>query len=67
MCCVFLQGKNTPLHLASRGGHADIIDILIRNGANINQTNIVSERWCIYNLLKTVKDTVCRLVFTIML
>jgi len=44
MCCVFLQGKNTPLHLASRGGHADIIDILIRNGANINQTNIVSER-----------------------
>ena len=42
MCCVFLQDKETPLHLASRGGHAAAVDVLLRNGAAVNQTNNVS-------------------------
>ena len=43
MCCVFLQYKNTPLHLASGEGHAAAVDVLLRNGAAVNQTNDVSE------------------------
>ena len=42
MCCVFLQRKSTPLHLASRKGHSAVVDQLIRYGAAINQTNDVS-------------------------
>ena len=42
MCCVFLQFKNTPLHLASMEGHSAMVDQLIRYGAAINQTNDVS-------------------------
>ena len=42
MCCVFLQSKDTPLHGASRKGHDAVVDLLLRKGAAINQTNIVS-------------------------
>ena len=42
MCCVFLQYNNTPLYLASMNGHTAVVDQLIRYGAAINQTNIVS-------------------------
>ena len=42
MCCVFLQNKSTPLHLASLEGHSGVVDQLIRYGAAINQTNDVS-------------------------
>ena len=42
MCCVFLQDKETPLHKASWGGHAEVADLLLRSGAKINQTNKVS-------------------------
>ena len=42
MCCVFLQAKNTPLHLASLWGQNAVVDQLISYGAAINQTNNVS-------------------------
>ena len=42
MCCVFLQGNDTPLHVASFFGHSAVVDQLIRYGAAINQTNYVS-------------------------
>ena len=42
MCSVFLQGKSTPLHLASWEGHSGVVDQLIRYGAAINQIDDVS-------------------------
>ena len=47
MCCVFLQAKNTPLHLASRKGRGAVVEQLINNGVPINQTNKVS--WSIFD------------------
>ena len=42
MCCVFLQRKETPLHLASREGHSAVVEQLMKFRAAINQTNNVS-------------------------
>jgi len=30
---------NTPLHIASECGHDIFVDILLKNGANVNTTN----------------------------
>ena len=32
-----LQDGASPLFIASQGGHCDVVDILLKNGANINQ------------------------------
>ena len=42
MCCVFLQSKSTPLILASYKGHVAAVELLLRYGAAINQTDSVS-------------------------
>ena len=42
ICCVFLQGKNTPLHLAAWKDRNAVVDLLLRKGAAINQTDSVS-------------------------
>ena len=41
MCCVFLQYGDTPLHRASSKGHVAAVEVLLKNGAAINQTNKV--------------------------
>ena len=30
------QGGGTPLFIASQNGHSDVVNILIRNGADVN-------------------------------
>ena len=42
MCCVFLQLGDTPLHRASYWGRVAAVEVLLKNGAAINQTNHVS-------------------------
>ena len=42
MCCVFLQDGDTPLHDASQSNQGATIEVLLKNGAAINQTNEVS-------------------------
>ena len=37
-----LQNGHTPLHHASWYGHVAVIEVLLKNGAEINQTNNVS-------------------------
>ena len=42
MCYVFLQGKQTPLHKAAASGKVAAVELLLRYGAAINQTDSVS-------------------------
>ena len=41
---MFLQGHETPLHHAARGGHTDVVQLLIDKGADINAKDEVSYR-----------------------
>jgi ankyrin repeat protein len=36
------QGKNTPLHCAAAGGHAEMAKVLLAAGANVHSTVDVS-------------------------
>ena len=38
---MFIQNHQTPLHLAAKGGHTDIVQLLIDKGADINAKNEV--------------------------
>ena len=40
--CLLQKGR-TPLHWASKGGHADIVCLLVSNGADINIKDNVSK------------------------
>ena len=42
MCYVFLQTMDTPLHEATASGEVAAVELLLRYGAAINQTNNVS-------------------------
>ncbi|EAQ88507.1 hypothetical protein CHGG_05126 [Chaetomium globosum CBS 148.51] len=52
-----LTRRYYAIHLAARGGHDDMLDILISNGATVNVT---SERFCactpLYGLLNTLES-----------
>ena len=37
--CIDRDSGNTPLHLASRKGHAEIVNALIAGGAEVNIPN----------------------------
>ena len=43
MCCLssLLQTGASPLYTASQEGHSDVVDVLLKNGADINQANNV--------------------------
>jgi len=40
--CYFLQIGHTPIHLASSGGHVEVVEKLISSGANVNVVDEVS-------------------------
>ena len=42
---MFLQNQWTPLHLAAYGGNADIVKVLLEEGADVNAKDKVS--YCI--------------------
>ena len=42
MICYFLQYKDVPIHLASRGGHVEVVEKLLSSGADVNVVNEVS-------------------------
>ena len=48
MICYFLQDGDTPIHLASSGGHVEVVEKLISSGADVNVVNKVSvNRVCV--------------------
>ena len=40
---LLLQNGNTPLHLSSKSGHVDIVNVLLSHGADIHVKDRVSE------------------------
>jgi len=42
MICYFLQGGDTPIHVASRCGYVEVVEKLISSGADVNVVNKVS-------------------------
>ena len=43
MCIFCIQYNQTPLHLAAWGGHVDVAETLIQNGAEIDAKSEVSK------------------------
>ena len=40
---LLIQDKETPLHLSCKGGHVDIVNVLLSHGADIHVKNMVSK------------------------
>lgn len=40
--CVYVQKGNSALHIASLAGQADVVEILVENGAKVNVQSQVS-------------------------
>ena len=43
MCFSLTQDGSTPLYIASQNGHFDVVDVLIRNGADVNMASHVCD------------------------
>lgn len=41
-CCMMLQKGNSSLHIAALAGHRDIVELLVRHGAKVNQQSTVA-------------------------
>ena len=54
--CVFLQDGDAPLHYASGGDHVAAIEVLLKSGAEINQTNNVGHN---KECPKLIDKTIC--------
>ena len=39
--CISVQDDISPLYVASQEGHTDVVDILLRSGADVHQTTKV--------------------------
>ncbi len=49
--CLLLRGVKyglTPLYVASEGGHHQVVELLIRKGANVNLADEVRTSMCIH-------------------
>ena len=53
MICYFLQDGDTPIHLALRYGHVEVVEKLISSGANVNVVDKVSVNYqceCVFDM-----------------
>jgi len=39
---IILKGKWNPLHIAAQNGHAEVVELFIKSGADVNITTEVS-------------------------
>ena len=52
ICCAFLQGGWTALHIAAKHNNADVVNVLLKNDPTLTkQTDIVSEQLMIIHWL----------------
>ena len=45
--CLCIQRGDTAIHVASSGGHGDIVELLLLNGAQVDSQNNVS--MCVFD------------------
>lgn len=58
--CLRVQGGVSPLHTASEEGHADVVDTLLRKGADPNLTTTV---WGLVFQFHNLPSTPCALFY----
>ena len=64
----YLQKGCSPLYVASQEGHTDVVDILLRKGADVNQTTTnevcATINLCVYRVLCFTKICIIRNYYT---
>ena len=41
-----VQGGFSPVYVASQNGHTDVVDVLVKAGADVNQVTTKVCQWC---------------------
>ena len=54
---LLIQDEDTALHLSSKSGHVDIVNVLLSHGADIHVKNKVSKIFKYYKYQNVVTDT----------
>lgn len=54
LCWIVIQIKYTPLVLAARGGKADLVELLLSKGANIEAVDLVCYKFWLHLLVSSV-------------